>query len=253
MNKILSGLLILVFSGSSTYAQDLTAKAIVDKVNELMNQDQAEATMKMTITTSSGNQRTFTYKSYVKNKGEKNLIKYIAPSRVKDQAVLMLNDANDIWSYFPRTNRVRRLATHAKKQKFEGSDFSYEDMGSGDAWLDNFEHHRLDDDKFDGKDCFVIEMVKKRDAESGYSRQVMWVNKESYFPLRIDYYHEDDPEYAIKRLILSDITDIEGVPTAMKMVMQNLEDNSETIAEYTQITYNVDLPDDLFTERGMKK
>ena len=243
----------LFLVSSLAYAQDLNARAIVDKVNQLMNQDQAKATMMMTITTSSGKDRTFTYESYSKDNGEKNLMKYISPSRVKDQAVLMLNNADDIWSYFPRTNRVRKLATHAKKQKFEGSDFSYEDMGSGDSWLTDFDHKLLADDKLDGVDCFVIEMTAKPDAGSGYSREIMWVGKENYYPLQLDYYDEDDSEYKVKRLSLSDIRNIEGVPTAMKMVMHNLQDNSKTVVEYSDITYAVDLPDELFTERGMAK
>ncbi len=243
---------LILFFGIIT-AQDQTAKAIVDKVNELVNQDQAKALLNMTITTSSGKERTFTYESYSKDKGEKNLIKYIAPSRVKDQAVLMLNNADDIWSYFPRTNRVRKLATHAKKQKFEGSDFSYEDMGSGDSWLTDFSHKLLEDGKVDGKECFVIEMTAKDEAESGYSREVMWVSKENYFPLQLDYYDENDPSYQVKRLIFSDIRIIEGVPTAMKMEMQNLQDNSSTYMVYDEITYDIKLDDELFTERGMKK
>jgi len=243
---------IIIFAGIGI-AQDLTAEEIVDKVNDLVNQDQAKAILKMTITTSSGEKRTFTYESYSKDKGEKNLIKYIAPSRVKDQAVLMLNNADDIWSYFPRTNRVRKLATHAKKQKFEGSDFSYEDMGSGDSWLTDFEHKRLEDGKIDGTDCYVIEMNAKDGAGSGYSREVMWVSKDNYFPLQIDYYDEKDPAYQVKRLIFSNIQTIEGVPTAMKMEMQNLQDNSSTFMEYDEVTYNINLDDELFTERGMKK
>ena len=42
----------------------------------------------------------------------------------------MLNDGDDIWTYFPRTRRVRKLASHAKKQKVPGSDFSFGDFSS---------------------------------------------------------------------------------------------------------------------------
>jgi len=39
----------------------------------------------------------------------------------------------------------------------------------------------------------------------------------------------------------------------MKLIMRNLQDNSETIMEYQDVTYAEELLDDLFTERGMKK
>jgi outer membrane lipoprotein-sorting protein len=244
---------ILLALAAPLSAQSPTADEIVAKVDTLMNQPYVKATMKMTITTSSGNERTFVYETYSKDKGEKNLIKYISPSRVKGQATLMLNNADDIWAYFPRTDRVRKLATHAKKQKMEGSDFSYEDMGSGGSWINDFKASRLADEKIDGENCFVLELTKKPEIESGYSRQIIWVRQDNYCPVQVDYYDENDPENKLKRLSLQDIKDVEGIPTAMKMVMHNLQDDSETTAEYDSITYSVKLPDDLFTERGMKK
>ncbi|MCP4584270.1 MAG: outer membrane lipoprotein-sorting protein [candidate division Zixibacteria bacterium] len=245
--------IVIFVSTVASIAQSLTADEIIDKVIEIMNQQYVKATMTMTIMTSSGKQRTFVYETFSKDKGEKNLIKYISPGRVKDQATLMLNHADDIWAYFPRTNRVRKLATHAKKQKMEGSDFSYEDMGSGDAWSTDFEVRLLADDKIEGVACYVLNLVKKPDTESGYSRQVIWVRQDNFFPIQIDYYDEDDPDYKLKRLSLLDIREIEDVPTAMKLVMHNLQDNSETIMEYQDVTYAEELPDDIFTERGMKK
>ncbi len=93
----------------------ITAEEIIETMTETLNPEQSEAVMEMTIITSGGQERTFVYKSYSKNKGEKSLMKYLEPGRVKDQSILMLNNADDIWMYFPRTNRVRKLATHAKK------------------------------------------------------------------------------------------------------------------------------------------
>lgn len=238
---------------NTAVAQELTADEIIDNVNNLINQKYVKSTLRMTITTSSGKMRTFVYEAYSKDSGEKNLIKYLSPARVKGQTTLMLNNADDIWAYFPKTNRVRKLATHAKKQKMQGSDFSYEDMGAGDAWVTDFSSELTGDEKIEGVDCYILKLLKKPEVESGYSKQVMWVRKDNFYPIRIDYYDEDYPDYNIKRLVMSDIKDIKGIPTAMKMVMYNLEDNSETSMEYEQVIYSEELPDDMFTERGMKK
>lgn len=244
---------VLSLSPQLAYSQNLTSDDIIIRVNDTMNRPTVVATTKMIITTSSRQKREFVFESYSKDKGEKSLIKYLSPKRVKGQTILMLNDADDIWMYFPRTNRVRKLATHAKKQKMEGSDFSYEDMGSADAWIEDFTSRRLEDEKSGGILCYKLELTINDDAQSGYSRMVMWINKENFIPLQIDYYDEDDPELHLKRLTLSDIRLIEDVPTPMKMVMFDLQDNTDTIMEYENITYKADLPDNLFTERGMKK
>lgn len=237
---------------SNLLAQDLTAEEIVQRFNDLMTQPSVEATSTMTITTSTGKLRTFEMDSYSADRGEKNLIKYISPVRVKGQTILMLNNADDIWVYFPHTNRVRKLATHAKKQKMEGSDFSYEDMGAGETWIREFNSKKLQDDKIDGTDCYKLELTRKPESKSGYSRLVMWIDKSNFMAVQIDYYDENDPKVKLKRLSLSDIKDVEGIPTPMRMVMTDVQDNTKTTMEYLKITYDVQFPDDLFTERGMK-
>ncbi len=246
-------IIIFLFSATNIWGQELTAAQIIQKVNDLMNQETVYGKMKMTIVTTSGKERTFEYESWSKDKGEKNLVCYTSPRRVKDQAVLMLNNADDIWMYFPRTKRVRKLATHAKKQKMQGSDFTYEDMGSGDSFITNFTSKRLDDEKMEGYDCYKIELTKKEDVDSHYSRMIMWVSKENFVPVVVDYYEEDDPNRWLKRLVQFDIKEIDGVPTGMKMVMYNKEDNTQTSMEMVEVKYNMPIKDEMFTERGMMK
>lgn len=246
-------LIVLAMMVYPLYAQELTGEEIIECVNENLSPESSHGTSKMTIITTSGDERTFVMESWSKNKGEKNLVRYHEPRRVKDQAVLMLNNADDIWMYFPRTQRVRKLATHAKKQKMQGSDFSYEDMGSGDAFITDFTAKRLKDEKIEGQDCYTVELVRKEDSDMSYSRLILWVIKENYVPVVMDYYDEDDPARWIKRLVQGDIEVIDGIPTAKKIVMTNKEDNTETKMELLTVEYNIDIDDDLFTERGLKK
>lgn len=251
---ILVTLFLLIFSVSVlSFGQELTGEEIISKVNELMNQDTVQAKVKMTIVTSSGNERVFIYDSYSKNKGEKNLIRYIEPKRAKGQAILMLNYADDIWMYFPRTKRIRKLATHAKSQKMEGSDFSYEDTGASDAFIEDFSSKKLGSEIKEGHDCYKIEMLKKEGIESGYSRLIMWIIKDSFIPITIDYYDAENPELLLKTLIQYDIKNIDGIPTATKMVMYNKLEDSQTSIEMLEIKYNIELDDSLFTERYLKR
>jgi len=256
MRKILTVLCAMIFiTIGFLYAQEkeLTGKEIVEKANELLSPETSYGKLKMTIVTTSGNKRTFVYESWSKNEGEKNLIRYQEPRRVKDQAVLMLNNADDIWMYFPRTKRVRKLATHAKKQKMQGSDFSYEDMGSGESFMDDFTAERLDDEEMRDYECYKVELIRKPDSDVSYSRLMMWVIKENFYPLVIDYYDEENPDRKIKHLTQSDIETIDGIPTAMKMVMKNLNDNTQTEMELLEARYNIELSDQLFTERELRK
>ena len=251
---VLTILFLFIFKASiASLGQELTGEEIVNKVNELMNQDTVQAKVKMTIVTSSGDKRVFIYDSYSKNKGEKNLLRYIEPKRAKGQAILMLNYADDIWMYFPRTKRIRKLATHAKSQKMEGSDFSYEDTGASDAFIEDFSSKKLGSEKKEGYDCYKIEMKRKEGSDAGYSRLIMWIIKDNFCPIAIDYYDAENPELLLKTLIQYDIKNIDGIPTATKMVMYNKLEDSQTSIEMLEIKYNIELDDSLFTERYLKR
>jgi len=246
--------MLLAEKGQKTLLEpSLSGQEIIDKVNETINQETAHGIMKMTITTTSGAKRTFIYDSYIKDRGEKSLIRYTKPKRVKDQAILMLNNADDIWAYFPRTRRVRKLATHAKRQKLQGSDFSYEDMGSGDAFIKDYDTRLIREERKGGYDCYIIEMMRKEKSYAGYSRMIMSVPKKYYFPVEIAYYDDDDPDILEKVLVVSEIKIIQGIPTGTRMTMQNIEDMSETSMEIVEIEYDVKLNDSIFSERNLKK
>jgi len=81
----------------------------------------------------------------------------------------------------------------------------------------------------------------------------MWVIKDNFVPIVIDYYDENDPDLHIKELVQSDIRVIDNIPTAMKMAMHNKLDNTQTSMEYISVEYNVELDDQMFTERGLTK
>lgn len=253
MKSTITFVLTFLLSSCFIYGQEMTGEQIINRVNDLMNQKTIYGRSKMTIVTTSGKTRTFEYESWSKDNGEKNLIRYLAPSRIKGQATLMLNYADDIWIFFPRTRRVRKLATHAKKQKMEGSDFSYEDVGSGDAFVKYFTTKRLKDGKMEGYRCYKLELIQNKDSDVSYSRLIMWVIKKYFVPIVIDYYDEKDPELLLKRLVQSDIQIIDDIPTPMKMVMYDKQDNTQTSLELTEIKYNIPLKDEMFTERGLKK
>jgi outer membrane lipoprotein-sorting protein len=246
--------LAVTMNVTTVFAQDeMTAEEIIHTMTETLNPDQSEGKMEMTITTTSGKERSFLYRTYSKDRGEKSLMKYLEPSRVKGQTILMLNDGDDIWTYFPRKNHVRKLASHAKKQKLEGSDFSYEDMGASNTFIEEYESMRLQDEKKEGHHCYKLELTRKPDSDAGYSRIIVWVDKEMLVPIVIDYFHEEDPELREKQLICADIQLIDGIYTPMKCTMYNKLDDTKTTMEIIELDYDVDLHDDLFTEEGMKQ
>lgn len=243
--------LIVLLLFSAVQAQDTLAIKIITAVTELMSPENMKSTGTQTILTSSGKTRTFEFESYMGGKGKSTLTRYTKPAAIRGQAFLTLNNADDIWTYFPRTKRVRKLASHAKKQKVQGSDFTYEDMGGGDVFLTKFTPTYLADETIDDDLCWKIELVGIPDQDPPYPRIIMWSRQSDYSPVKLDYY--DDNNFNSKSLSLSDIQVIEGLPTAMKMIMFDHKERSSTSMETLEVTYSWQPPKDFFSERSLKK
>ncbi|MCK5521383.1 MAG: outer membrane lipoprotein-sorting protein, partial [Candidatus Marinimicrobia bacterium] len=182
-------------------------------------------------------------------KGEMSLMRYVEPTRVKGNALLMKDFSDKIWMFNKRTKRTRMLASSAKKQKFEGSDFSYEDMGSGDSWKEDYLPSNKGIKKINKEDCYEVELIPTLASNISYSKLVCYMRVKDVFPVRFDYY--DEKGELLKMLHLENIKDIQGVLTPMVMRMENVLDKTETIMEYINIDYSVKLKESFFNERNL--
>ena len=250
--KIFTALSIIIIAISfvNANAGDPSAEELLIFMEDIMSPKASEALMQQVIETSSGGTREFVYHSYYDDFGEKSLMRYISPSRVKDEAFLMLNNADDIWAYFARTRRIRKLASHARKKKIMGSDFTYEDMVGGKRYRKEYLPQRLPDKKYRDQNCLILKLTPRPEEKTAYQKLVCYLRPTDYFPLKIDYFEKKDE--LLKILYMEDIRDIEGHPTAMRMVMHNQQDGSKTIMMVKQITYKVNFDDSFFSERNLK-
>jgi len=242
---------ILLLGSSIAFSQAPTGTEIIDQVTNIMSPENAYSKGTQTIITSSGKERVFEFESWAAEKGKSSLTRYTKPAAIRGQAFLMLNNADDIWSYFPRTKRVRKLASHAKKQKMQGSDFTYEDMGGGDVFQTKFKSTLLSEETRDGELVWKVEMIGIPDQEPPYPKIILWARQSDYFPVALDYYNEKD--FNTKSLIMSDIQMIENYPTAMTMVMTDNKKRSSTTMRNLEITYAWEPPKSFFSERNLKK
>lgn len=124
----------------------------------------------------------------VKGDGDEGLTIFDSPRDVKGTAFLSHTHAltpDDQWLFLPALKRVKRIASANKSGPFMGSEFAYEDLTSQE--VEKYTYKYLRDEKIDGRDAFVIERYPAY-KHSGYTRQIAWVDKEMYQPLKLEYY-----------------------------------------------------------------
>ena len=227
----------------------ITADEILDKSEANDNFETSKSTNLEIVYKSDGSKRESEIIAYSFNGNEKSLMEYIKPKRIRGMKILMLNDGDDIWFYSNRTNRVRKIASHQKKQSANGSDFSYEDMSMSDNRKD-YNYRLIGEDKKTNKDCYKLEF-KAKDDDNTYSKFYIWIEKSNFLIIAGEFYDEDGELW--KQLSIRDIKKIGKYWTAGEIEMKNLLKDSKTVIKITKIEYDINIDKNMFTERKLKR
>ena len=132
----------------------------------------------MILTNSKGKTRTHEMISKSKDGGEKQIIWFMEPKDDRGIAFLKIeheNRDNEMRMWLPAFKKVRRISSKKKGDSFMGSDLSYEDLSNRE--LNDHNYKRLDDETWLGRDCYVLQIIPKKELKSSYTRHVSWIDK----------------------------------------------------------------------------
>lgn len=226
---------------------ELSAITILDSMAKVMQPVHSKGKMKQEIITSSNIRREFTFNYFSEFRGKNILIRYIEPQKVKHNAFLIKNNGDDIWVYFPRSNRVRKLASYLKKHKAQGSDFFYEDFSGINEWKSDYNVKKRPSGE---RKNYLLVLKTKPHSDKSYDSLKIYVNKFNFYPDRIMYYQDKNH---LKTLYFQDIQDIQGIPTAMHIRMENHIEESQTSMRILEMDYNVVFDQGFFTKQNLIK
>lgn len=124
----------------------------------------------------------------VADDGDKSIMVFDRPRDLKGTAILTFThklEDDEQWLYLPALKRVKRISSADKSGPFMGSEFAYEDLSSQE--VEKYSYRYLRDETVNGEPCFVVERIPT-DENSGYTRQIIWVDQAEYRLRRVDYY-----------------------------------------------------------------
>ena len=215
----------------------------------------SSANMKMTLRNKAGKESTRNVRVKtleVNGDGDKSLSIFDEPADVKGTASLTWSHSNkpdEQRLYLPALKRVKRISSKNKSGPFMGSEFAFEDIGSQE--VDKYTYKYLADETINGSDTFVIERYPT-DKNSGYTKQVAWIEKERYIALKIDFY--DRKNSLLKTLTASEFNQYLNKhwrPTSMEMV--NHQSGKSTTLIFEDYQFQSGLKDSDFQKNALKK
>ncbi len=188
----------------------------------------------------------------VNGDGDKSLLTFDNPRDVKGTAFLSHTHSltpDDQWLYLPALKRVKRISSSNKSGPFVGSEYAYEDLASQE--IEKYKYKWLRDEIIDGRDSFVIERFPQYE-HSGYTRQIVWLDKEMYQPNKLEFY--DRKNAMLKTLLFLDYKKyLEQYWRPGRMEMTNHQTGKSTTLTWADYQFKTGLTDRDFDKNTLKR
>lgn len=258
------------FLGLSIMLASSVAFAATPGVDEIVNRtnytsyyqgQDGKAKVKMTITDAQNRTRTREFvilrrdvptTDAIENnayEGDQKMYVYFTRPADVNKMVFMVDKKiksdDDRWLYLPALDLVKRIAASDKRTSFVGSDFLYEDVSGRNLSADKHVLTGTDDN------YFIVENTPVNPDDVEFSKYIMYIHKTTFLPISTEYYDKQGKKYKTYTALAVDTVD--GRPTITKSEAKNLNTGGSTLMEYSSVQYDVGIPDDIFSERNLRK
>lgn len=251
---------VLLVSLEVEAEDSITGREVVVRYDRQIRASTEEVEMTMNLINKEGKTRSRQLVSISKTNEEgkqDSMLRFMEPADVRGTALLTHEHADvddDRWLYLPALRKTRRVAATDDSDNFMGSDFAYEDIDFEE--LNAFDYKLNGNEIKDGFDCYVVEAIpsnEKKAKESGYSRRVMWIRKDNYFMLAVDYYNSRNE--LVKQRKAYEIKLVDGTEKwrPARQVMINLKTGHKTELKYSNFIIGANVSDRIFSLRELTR
>ncbi len=260
---VLSSLILSAGFSGAFAGEGITAQAIVEKANlvSYYQGTDGRALVKMTIDDKKGKPRLreFTilrWDASVAGQahkdshcGDQKIYVYFTGPADLDKMVFLvwkhLGKDDDRWLYTPGLDLVNRIAASDERTSFVGSDFFYEDVSGRGIAEDT--HQLVEETKL----YYVLKSTPKKPESVEFSHYKVWIIKSNFLPRQIKFFDKNQKEY--REYLVEGVKKVQGYWTVTKASMSDLKTGSKTTLEYSDVKYDIGVPENVFTERYLKR
>ena len=243
-------ILILLFSINIISAQTLTVEEIMDKMDERSPDFTTQKTIsEMTLIDQEGKEEVREMLMFSQKEEEdktSSLVRFLSPKSVKGVTLLNLKNGEKIELYLPAYGKPKRITGSTKKEKFMGTDLSYEDMSMDYEDKDNQKKLLQETEKE-----YLIEVIPTGE-DASYKKIILSVDKEKFYAKKVEFYDTSDTLTKTLEIVNIKIDD-QGKITPMEIEFTDIVENHKTKIVIKEIEYNIELSSDFFSIRTLSK
>lgn len=246
MKRFWTALAVSLMSFTGLFSLSLTGQEVLDKVEAVLTAPKdMEVNYEMVLgSTSQGNQEKRTLKIWTSGKN-KRVVKFITPASINNVGVLALGD-DEMYVYLPAYQKVRRIQGNMRDNDFQGTDFSYREMGSYN-YAQDYEAAIQKDEK----DVITLNLSRKPGSDAPYEKLVMTVDKFNYLPKSIEMFNGTVIK---KTLAVLETEKTGGYWNFKKIRMENFQIRHFTEVSMKDVKFDQGLEGkSVFTQRFLKQ
>ena len=255
LNALLIAFALLgVNAAAAEDAATPSVEEIVNRTNEVAYYQGADgrARVQMEITDGQGRTRTKEFTILRRNEGEpggdqKFYVYFHLPADERGTVFMVwkyVGRDDDRWLYLPALDVTRRIAASDTRTSFVGSHFFYEDVSGRGIEED---HHELVDVT---EHYYVLKNTPKDPGSVEFDAYTMHIHKDTFIPVRVEY--EQGGE-VYRTVSAEKVDEIDGFTTVTQSRVEDTRMGGHTVMQYKSVNYNVGLPEDVFTERYLRR
>ena len=229
-------------------SQQLTAKEIVTKADELQRGQSSKSEMKMTVIRPKWT-RTITMKAWSLGR-DYSMTLITAPA--KDKGQVFLKRKNEMWNWVPAINRMIKLPPSMMSQGWMGSDYTNDDILKESSIVVDYNHKILGEENISGLDCYKIEMDPKEDAAVVWGKVIKWISKKKFWQMKTMYYDEDGE--LIRTEIASKVKNFgdRNLPSHIEIIPAD-KPGHKTVLDVPSAQFDIKIDEGFFSQQNMKR
>lgn len=184
--------------------------------------------------------------------GDKSIIIFDSPADIRGTAMLShvrILDADDQWLYLPALKRTKRISSVNKSGPFVGSEFAFEDLTASE--LNKYKYKYITSEECESLQCDIIERYPQYEY-SGYTRQLVWIDKMIYQIRKIEFYERRGE--LLKTLVMKDFRQYpDNIWRAHQFFMTNHQTGKSTELVYSDYKFKTGLKDKDFLKSVLRR
>jgi hypothetical protein len=251
LNRTLRAVLgALALTASAAAAQEPDAKTLVTDVVNAVPKNTFSA--KLTVSSSEFAPRELQMTRKYVGGAHGSYLEVTSPDELEGIRFLFLERADQPNEQYIKVKASRnpvRVQEGIRTQPFLGSAFYVSDLVLPE--VDDYEYKYLGKDVVGGRSVTLVEMTPKKPADSVYAKTVLALDPKDKLIMRREFFDKNGDK--VKVWTIDKVEQIDGIWTLSGQEMQDLKSKTASRLDVSEIKYNADLPDVMFTPKYLTR